>query len=132
MPLDLQAKLLRVSRIARCDAGRGKDGAVDFPAHQSTNLDPTVASPEGHLRQDLYFRINTVTVTLRLCATAPRLPVLANAFWNGSPRSTAERSKGRSRSLSPAPVYRWPGNVRELETHRAGCTRRAEPADRRD
>ena len=82
MPLDLQAKLLRVleDRTVR-RLGGAKMVPVDFRLISSTNLDPTVAVREGHLRQDLYFRINTVTVTLPpLRDRAADIPVLANAF----------------------------------------------------
>ena len=37
---------------------------VDFRLISSTNLDPEAAVREGRLRQDLYFRINTITVSL--------------------------------------------------------------------
>src|SRR6266852_2842703 len=65
MPLDLQAKLLRVleDRTVR-RLGGAKMVPVDFRLISSTNLDPALAVREGRLRQDLYFRINTVTVTL--------------------------------------------------------------------
>ena len=83
MPLDLQAKLLRVleDRTVR-RLGGSKTVPVDFRLVCSTNLDPVAAVREGQLRQDLYFRINTVTVTLPpLHASARRdIPVLAKAF----------------------------------------------------
>ena len=118
MPLDLQAKLLRVleDRTVR-RLGGAKMVPVDFRLISSTNLDPTVAVREGHLRQDLYFRINTVTVTLPpLRDRAADIPVLANAFLE---RFTAKHGR-EVEGVDPEAYrrllsYRWPGNVRELE-----------------
>jgi len=118
MPLDLQAKLLRVleDRTVR-RLGGAKMVPVDFRLISSTNLDATVAVREGHLRQDLYFRINTVTVTLPpLRDRAADIPVLANAFLE---RFTAKHGR-EVEGVDPEAYrrllsYRWPGNVRELE-----------------
>jgi len=118
MPLDLQAKLLRVleDRTVR-RLGGAKMVPVDFRLISSTNLDPTAAVREGHLRQDLYFRINTVTVTLPpLRDRAADIPVLANAFLE---RFTAKHGR-EVEGVDPEAYrrllsYRWPGNVRELE-----------------
>ncbi len=118
MPLDLQAKLLRVleDRTVR-RLGGAKTVPVDFRLICSTNLDPMAAVRDGHLRQDLYFRINTVTVTRPpLRDRTTDVPMLANAFL--------ERFKvkhGREIEAIDPEAYRrllsypWPGNVRELE-----------------
>ena len=118
MPLDLQAKLLRVleDRTVR-RLGGAKTVPVDFRLICSTNLDPMTAVREGRLRQDLYFRINTVTVTLPpLRERAPDIPLLANAFLDRFKTKHGREIEGIDpeayrRLLS----YRWPGNVRELE-----------------
>ena len=118
MPLDLQAKLLRVleDRTVR-RLGGSKAVPVDFRLISSTNLDPMSALREGRLRQDLYFRINTVTVTLPpLRDRTPDIPVLANAFLERFRLRHAREVEGVDpeayrRLLS----YQWPGNVRELE-----------------
>ena len=118
MPLELQAKLLRVleDRTVR-RLGGAKTVPVDFRLISSTNLDPMTAVREGHLRQDLYFRINTVTVALPpLHDRSTDIPVLANAFLDRFKVKHAREIEGIDpeayrRLLS----YRWPGNVRELE-----------------
>ena len=118
MPLDLQAKLLRVleDRTVR-RLGGAKTIPVDFRLICSTNLDPMVAVREGHLRQDLYFRINTVTVTLPpLRDRTTDIPLLTNAFLDRFKAKHGREIDGivpeaYRRLLS----YRWPGNVRELE-----------------
>ena len=82
MPMDLQAKLLRVledRQVRRL--GGGRTIPVDFRLICSTNRDPETAVREGQLRQDLYFRINTVTVKLPpLRDRAADIPVIARAF----------------------------------------------------
>jgi DNA-binding NtrC family response regulator len=118
MPLDLQAKLLRVleDRTVR-RLGGSRSVPVDFRLICSTNLDPMAAVREGHLRQDLYFRINTVTVTLPpLRERSTDIPLLANAFLDRFKAKHGREIEGIDpeayrRLLS----YRWPGNVRELE-----------------
>jgi DNA-binding NtrC family response regulator len=118
MPLDLQAKLLRVLEdhtVRRL--GGSKIVPVDFRLICSTNLDPAVAVREGQLRQDLYFRINTVTVTLPpLRERTADIPMLAKAFLE---RFRAKHGREID-AIDPEAYrrllsYRWPGNVRELE-----------------
>jgi transcriptional regulator with PAS, ATPase and Fis domain len=90
---------------------------VDFRLICSTNLDPAVAVREGRLRQDLYYRINTITVLLPPLRDRPAdVPLLARTFLE------RYRTKhGREvDSIDPEAYrrllgYRWPGNVRELE-----------------
>jgi DNA-binding NtrC family response regulator len=118
MPLDLQAKLLRVLEdhtVRRL--GGGRSIPVDFRLISSTNRDPEAAVREGRLRQDLYFRINTVTVALPpLRERTTDIPLLAKAFLE---RFRAKH--GRAVEGIDAEAYRrllsypWPGNVREME-----------------
>src|SRR5215471_561741 len=82
MPLDLQAKLLRVleDRTVR-RLGGAKTVPVDFRLICSTNREPEIALRDGRLRQDLYFRINTVTVALpSLRDRTGDIPLLAKSF----------------------------------------------------
>jgi DNA-binding NtrC family response regulator len=83
----------------------------------STNRDPETAVREGRLRQDLYFRVNTVTVALPpLRERTTDIPLLAKAFLE---RFRAKH--GRAVEGIDAEAYRrllsypWPGNVREME-----------------
>jgi len=118
MPLDLQAKLLRVleDRTVR-RLGAAKVVPVDFRLISSTNRDPTAAVREGRLRQDLYFRINTVTITLPpLRERNTDVPVLANAFLE---RFRAKHDR-EIEGIAPEAYrrllsYSWPGNIREME-----------------
>jgi DNA-binding NtrC family response regulator len=118
MPMDLQAKLLRVleDRTVR-RLGGARSVPVDFRLLCSTNRDPEVAVRDGRLRQDLYFRINTVTIPMpALRERGSDVPLLAKAFL--------ERFRvkhGREVEAIDPEAYRrllaygWPGNVRELE-----------------
>jgi len=118
MPIDLQAKLLRVleDRTFR-RIGGAKSISSDFRLISSTNRNGIQAAKEGHLRQDLYFRINTVTITIPpLRERAEDIPVLVRDFLE------RYRSKhGRPVEGIAPDAYRqllsnsWPGNVRELQ-----------------
>ena len=118
MPADLQAKLLRVieDRTVR-RLGGSRSVSVDFRLISSTNREPEAAVRDGSLRQDLYFRINTVTVELPpLRERTQDIPLLAKGFLDrfvlkhNRPIEGIDPEAFR-RLLS----YMWPGNVRELE-----------------
>jgi DNA-binding NtrC family response regulator len=118
MPMDLQAKLLRVleERVVR-RLGSGKATAVDFRLISSTNRPPEAALRDGFLRPDLYFRINTVTISVPpLRGRREDIPLLVRAFMDRYLAKHARRIDG----IEPAAyrrllTYGWPGNVRELQ-----------------
>jgi two-component system, NtrC family, response regulator AtoC len=118
MPIDLQAKLLRVleDRVVR-RLGGAKSIPVDFRLVSSTNRSPEQAVKEGQLRQDLYFRINTVTISVPpLRERREDLPMLVRAFLE---RYRAKHQRAID-AIEPEAYrrllgYAWPGNVRELQ-----------------
>ena len=118
MPTDLQAKLLRVleDRVVR-RLGGTKSVPVDFRLISSTNRHPDLAVKEGRLRQDLYFRINTVTISIPpLRDRREDIPILVRAFFD---RYRARHARS-VQSIEPEAyrrllAYSWPGNVRELQ-----------------
>ena len=118
MPVDLQAKLLRVleERVVR-RLGGAKSIPVDFRLLSSTNRSAEQAVKEGHLRQDLYFRINTVTIGVPpLRERRDDIPILVRAFLD---RYRAKHQRGVD-AIEPEAYrrllsYAWPGNVRELQ-----------------
>jgi transcriptional regulator with PAS, ATPase and Fis domain len=72
MPVHLQAKLLRVLQERRLRRlGDEQEIAVDFRLISSTNRDTLQATREGLLREDLYFRISTVKITVPPLSSAP-------------------------------------------------------------
>ena len=104
MPVDLQAKLLRVleERVVR-RLGGAKSIPVDFRLLSSTNRSPEQAVKDGQLRQDLYFRINTVTIGVPpLRERREDLPMLVRAFLERY-RAKHQRAGGghRARGLPP-------------------------------
>ncbi len=118
MPVDLQAKLLRVleERVVR-RIGGAKSIPVDFRLISSSNRNPEQAVKEGHLRQDLYFRINTVTIEVPpLRERREDLPILVQAFLE---RYRSKHARAID-AIEPEAyrrllAYQWPGNVRELQ-----------------
>jgi DNA-binding NtrC family response regulator len=118
MPMDLQAKLLRVledRQVRRL--GGSRTVPVDFRLLCSTNRDPESAVREGKLRQDLYFRINTVTVSMPpLRERGSDIALLGKAFLE----RFREKHMRPVDGIDPEAyrrllAYQWPGNVRELE-----------------
>ncbi len=84
----------------------------------ATNVDLDAALPNGTLRRDLYFRINTITLTMPPLRERPDdIPLLAEHFCVELRREHQRDVAGlRARGAAGLLVrHRWPGNVRELE-----------------
>ncbi|MGM0575021.1 MAG: sigma-54-dependent transcriptional regulator [Myxococcota bacterium] len=117
MPQDTQVKLLRVleSGTVRRVGGR-EDLPVDVRIVSATNRHPEEAVREGLLREDLFFRLHVVPVTLPpLRERRADVPLLAETFLEAATEETGTPVA----SLTPAAVealkaWHWPGNVREL------------------
>ncbi len=118
MPLDLQPKLLRVleGRAYR-QVGGGREESIDFRLICATNRDPYKAIREGLLREDLFYRINTITLEIPpLRKRTEDIPLLADRFI----KQLAEKYHKPVHGLSPLGYeklfnHSWPGNVRELQ-----------------
>ncbi len=118
MSSDLQARLLRVVQEKEFYRVGGKDSIrVDVRIIAATNQDLEKAVAEKRFREDLFFRLNGVTVTIPpLRERKGDIPLLTEYFLD---KFNLEFG-GAPRSLSPKAVealrgYQWPGNVRELE-----------------
>jgi len=115
MPLALQAKLLRVlqeSKIERLGGNRVID--LDLRVIAATNQDPLRAVREGKLREDLYYRVNVVSIELPpLRQRVEDIAGLVTHFVvkHGSPGG----GRLTTQALDRLQQYAWPGNVRELE-----------------
>ncbi len=118
MPVDLQAKLLRVleERIVRRIGGT-KAVNVDFRLISSTNRNAEAVVREGGLRQDLYFRINTVTILVPpLRERRDDIPLLVRAFFERYSLKHARTLEAIEPEAYRRLInYPWPGNVRELQ-----------------
>jgi Nif-specific regulatory protein len=118
LPLALQAKLLRALQEREFErVGGTRPVRVDFRLIAATNRDLEAAVKAGHFRQDLFYRINVVTLSLPpLRDRKEDIPLLAEYFV----RKHAPRCGRRVQGLSPDALstlarHDWPGNVRELE-----------------
>ena len=118
MPALLQPKLLRVlQEKIFYQVGSDKPQTVDFRLISSTNRDPFEAIQEGNLREDLYYRINTIEIKIPpLRERMEDVPMLAEHFL----QIYAEEYKRAGLRFSENAYdqmlnYNWRGNVRELQ-----------------
>jgi two-component system response regulator HydG len=118
MPTVLQAKLLRVLQEREFrPVGDMRTRTLDIRLICATNVDIDRAVRERRLREDLLFRINTITLQApSLRERIDDLPLLCAHFLD----KFAQRYERPARRVTPAAMeaftrYRWPGNIRELE-----------------
>jgi transcriptional regulator with GAF, ATPase, and Fis domain len=118
MPLDLQAKLLRVLQEREFQRlGSGETVRVDVRIVAATNADLQRKVAQGAFREDLYYRIAVAGVRLPpLRERLEDVPVLAQHFLQKICRDEALPLKRLSAECVQAlQQHSWPGNVRELE-----------------
>lgn len=118
MPVDLQAKLLRVLEdgVVR-RVGDTRLRPVDVRIIVATNENPVTSVREGHLRKDLYFRINVVTIVLPpLRKRREDIPLLVRHFIQSYNRQFGTGVVGISPQVKAIfDQHYWSGNVRELK-----------------
>ena len=119
MPLDLQAVLLRVlQERAVVRVGGYQPIPVDARVIAATNSDLHAKVDEGEFREDLFFRLNVITIQIpSLRERKDDIPILVETFLPQINRRMGKEVNG----LTPGAMrileeYDWPGNVRELET----------------
>jgi len=118
MQMDMQAKILRVLQDKRfMHVGGTQEIQVDVRIVAATNVNLQQAVKEGRFREDLFYRLNVISLDLPpLRSRKEDIPLLANHYLkfyaeeNGFPQS--ELAPDALRMLMD---YEWPGNVRELE-----------------
>jgi len=113
LPLDLQAKLLRVLQEKEFrPVGSITSRRSDFRVIAATNRDLAKEVEKGTFRRDLYFRLNVINIKIApLRERKEDIPALINHFLlrvGGNYTLTAE-------AMEVMLSYDWPGNVRELE-----------------
>lgn len=118
MPFTLQAKILRAletRQITRVGGTKPEEVDIRIVAATNRNLEEAVAAKE--FRQDLYYRLNVVTLWLpALRERADDVVLIANYFLSRFIKQYEAEVQGFSKEgLNVLRTYDWPGNVRELE-----------------
>jgi DNA-binding NtrC family response regulator len=118
MPIELQTRFLRVLQEREFRSlGNTKTVAADFRLVAATNRNVGQAVREGHLRQDLYYRLNTFQIEVPpLRDRREDVPALVSTFLQ---RFSQQLGKPEP-AISPEAFdlllrYPWPGNIRELQ-----------------
>lgn len=118
MRMDMQAKILRVLQDRRfMHVGGTQEIQVDIRIVAATNVNLQQAVQEGRFREDLFYRLNVISLELPpLRNRKEDIPLLANHYL----KFYAEENGFPPPELAPESLrlmmdYEWPGNVRELE-----------------
>jgi len=118
VPRSLQVKLLRFLQDKRIrPVGSIKELKIDIRVIAATNRDPEEAIRNGDLRNDLFYRLNVISINIPpLKERKDDIAILIKHFLN----KFNARSKKKLTSISPKALdilenYHWPGNVRQLE-----------------
>lgn len=118
MPLDVQAKLLRVlqeRRVARI--GAASSIAVDVRIIAASNQKLSQLVEDGSFREDLYYRLNVIEINIpALRERYDDIPLLLDQFL----KKYCERLHRAPLELTPRAImqlnnYHWPGNIRQLQ-----------------
>ncbi|PWU25648.1 MAG: hypothetical protein C5B48_00215 [Candidatus Rokuibacteriota bacterium] len=116
--LELQAKLLRALQEREVERlGGTRTIPVDVRVIAATNIDLKEATRTRAFREDLFYRLNVVPLSVPPLRTRKDdIPLLVDHFVGKYAREFKKDVRGVSRSALPAlQAYNWPGNVRELE-----------------
>jgi two-component system, NtrC family, response regulator AtoC len=115
---NMQARLLRVLQEHEIRRVGGKDWVkVDVRVVAATNHDLAEAVSTGEFRQDLYYRLNVVTIHLPpLRERVEDIPLLTRHFLQHYCQESGKSITAISdKAMDLLCAYRWPGNIRELE-----------------
>jgi transcriptional regulator with GAF, ATPase, and Fis domain len=117
MPLAMQSKLLRVLQDGEVrPVGSNTAKRVDVRVVAATNKDLVAMSKRSEFREDLYFRLNVITITLPpLRERAGDIPHLVHFFLGRIGEEMGREIGMTQEGMAALERWRWPGNVRELE-----------------
>jgi DNA-binding NtrC family response regulator len=118
MSLETQAKILRVLQDRKfMHLGGIHELQVDVRVIAATNINLQVLVREGKFREDLFYRLNVISVDLPpLRSRTEDIPLLVGRFLEKFSRENGKQALHiSSDALRPLMDYGWPGNVRELE-----------------
>lgn len=116
--LDLQVKLLRALQHKEFErVGDNTTIKVDVRIIAATNQDIEKAVEERRFREDLYYRLNVISINIPpLRERKDDLPLLVNHFIDLYSKENHKKIRGVSDETLPMLTsYNWPGNIRELE-----------------
>lgn len=117
LPLKLQAKLLKVLQektIMR--VGDTNEIAVDFRLVTATNKDLKQMVGEGSFREDLFYRINVITIDIPPLRKRPDdMVILTKYFIDKFNLKYGEKKSLSTECIQCLCDYDWPGNIREME-----------------
>jgi len=117
MPLETQGKIVRVLQEQKFTRVGAKDPVqVDVRILASTNRDLQIAMHEGSFRQDLFYRLNVVPISMPcLKDRAEDIPALTRWFLEQYAKQNGVPAREISDSaMMTLQAYDWPGNVRQL------------------
>jgi DNA-binding NtrC family response regulator len=118
IPMELQVKLLRVVESQEFERVGGEEAIrVDVRLICATKCDLMSLVKEGRFREDLYYRLNVISLVIPPLRERPEdLPVLANHFIKKHAALVGDAQVSISaHALDELMRHNWPGNVRELE-----------------
>src|ERR1700751_4660535 len=118
MSLDTQSKILRVLQDRKfMNLGGVHELQVDVRIIAATNVDLRQLVREGKFREDLFYRLNVITIDLPpLRQRKEDIPLLVDFFLSKySEENERPYRRITPEGLRPLVAYSWPGNVRELE-----------------
>jgi len=118
MPMELQPKLLRVLEERKFrPVGSTETFEADFRLICATNREPREAIKEGMMREDLFYRVSTITINVPpLRERAEDLQLLTDHFFQKFKDKYNRPLQGFSQAAYQRVFsHRWPGNVRELQ-----------------
>jgi len=117
MPFSIQAKILRLLQEKSIERLGGRETIpVDVRILAATNRDLEAALADGRFREDLYYRLKVVTISLPpLRERKDDIPLLTDFFLSRYASELDMDNPGITRDALPTfKNYQWPGNVREL------------------
>lgn len=119
LPLSTQVKLLRVLEEKVIErVGDNRPIHIDVRIISATNKDLVKLVEHGAFREDLFYRINVIPITVPpLRERTEDIPILAEAFFRRIRLKSGKKIEGISNDAMGAMInYHWPGNVRELKS----------------
>ena len=118
LPMHLQTKLLRVLQEEEVErVGTNKQIKLDVRVISATNVDLEEEIKRGNFREDLYYRLNVIPITIPPLRerTEDILPLLRHFLAKNCQAMQRNVMSIDKDALEALELYNWPGNVRELE-----------------